>query len=161
MPDVMVAAKPLGCGLPLGSVSANEHAASAIRPGMHGSTFGGGALACRVALEFFDILDELLPSIRSTGDYFRERLRDLATQFGTIKEVRGSGLMIGVEMTAPAKVVVAECMAQGLLINCTHDVVLRFLPPYIITEKEVDRAVAILAKVLKGFRPGEQSEPLP
>ena len=71
LPDVMVAAKPLACGLPLGVIVANEKAAAAIGPGMHGSTFGGSALACRVALEFFDILDDLLPSIRRTGDYFR------------------------------------------------------------------------------------------
>src|SRR6267143_4465267 len=77
LPDVMVAAKPLACGLPLGAIVANERAAASIGPGMHGSTFGGSALACRVALEFFDILDELLPQIRRVGDYFRERLGDL------------------------------------------------------------------------------------
>ncbi|HYO79783.1 MAG TPA: aspartate aminotransferase family protein [Bryobacteraceae bacterium] len=151
-PDVMVAAKPLGCGLPLGCITTTESAASAIAPGMHGSTFGGNALACRVALEFFDILDELLPSIASTGAYFRMRLQEMAKKFAFVKEVRGAGLMIGMELNAPCKQVVLDCIAEGLLINCTHDVVLRFLPPYIIGEREADAAVKILTKVLKNFR---------
>ena len=144
LPDVLVAAKPLACGLPLGVIVANERAAAAIGPGMHGSTFGGSALACRVALEFFEIMDELLPSIRRVGDYFRARLRELGHKYPFIREVRGSGLMIGVEMTVPGKQMVLDAQARGLLINCTHDTVLRFLPPYIVTEKEVDAAIAIL-----------------
>jgi len=147
LPDVMVAAKPLACGLPLGVIAANEKAASAIGPGMHGSTFGGGPLACRVALEFFDILDELLPAIRRVGAYFRDRLEDLGKRYGFVKEVRGRGLMLGIELTMPGKQLVLDAMAEGLLINCTHDVVLRFLPPYIITEKEVDKGVRILKKL--------------
>jgi len=149
LPDVMVAAKPLACGLPLGAIVANEAAAATIGPGMHGSTFGGGALACRVALEFFDILDPLLPSITKTGGCFRTELIELARHFGFIKQVRGFGLMIGVELDIPGKQFVTGAMDDGLLINCTHDVVLRFLPPYIITENEVDRAIDILKKVLK------------
>lgn len=149
LPDVMVAAKPLACGLPLGAIVASEAAAATIGPGMHGSTFGGGALACRVALEFFDILDPLLPSIGKTGGCFRTELIELARHFGFIKQVRGFGLMIGVELDIPGQQFVTGAMDQGLLINCTHDVVLRFLPPYIITENEVDRAIDILKKVLK------------
>jgi len=144
LPDVMVAAKPLACGLPLGVIVANEKAAAAIGAGMHGSTFGGSALACRVALEFFDILDELLPSIRRVGEYFRARLEELARRYPLIREVRARGLMIGVDMSVPGKQMVLDAQAQGLLINCTHDTVLRFLPPYITTEKEVDVAVKIL-----------------
>ena len=149
MPDVMVVAKPLACGLPLGALVANEKAASAIGSGMHGSTFGGGALACRVALEFFDILDELMPQILRVGEYFRERLRDLGKKHSFIKEVRGNGLMIGLELDRPGKQMVLDAMAAGLLINCTHDVVLRFLPPYIVTEKEVDRAVQVLSRIFR------------
>jgi predicted acetylornithine/succinylornithine family transaminase len=144
LPDVMVAAKPLACGLPLGVIVANERAAAAIGPGMHGSTFGGSALACRVALEFFEILDDLMPSIRRVGDYFRTRLRELARRYSFIREVRGHGLMIGVDMTVPGKQMVLDAQARGLLMNCTHETVLRFLPPYIVTEKEVDAAIAIL-----------------
>jgi predicted acetylornithine/succinylornithine family transaminase len=156
LPDVMVAAKPLACGLPLGVITANEKAASAIGAGMHGSTFGGGAMACRVALEFFDILDELMPSIRSTGEYFREQLRTLGTKFGFIREVRGYGLMIGLQLDIPGKQFVLDAMREGLLINCTHDTVLRFLPPYIVTNKDVDRAVKVLSKIFAGYKP--QSE---
>jgi predicted acetylornithine/succinylornithine family transaminase len=147
MPDVMVAAKPLACGLALGVISANERAAAAIAPGMHGSTFGGSALACRVAIEFFDILEELLPSIRRVGDYFRARFRELAGRYSFIREIRGEGLMVGVDLAVPGKQMVLDAMAEGLLINCTHDTVLRFLPPYIVTEKEVDAAVGILEKI--------------
>src|SRR5579864_945960 len=149
LPDVMVAAKPLACGLPLGVIVANEKAAAAIGPGMHGSTFGGSALACRVALEFFEILDELMPSIRRVGDYFRARLRELARKHSFIREVRGQGLMIGVDMTVPGKQMVLDAQARGLLMNCTHDTVLRFLPPYIVTETEVDAAITILDGIFK------------
>jgi acetylornithine/succinyldiaminopimelate/putrescine aminotransferase len=115
---------------------------------MHGTTFGGGALACRVALEFCDILDELMPSIQRVGGYFHLELNALARKHACIKEVRGVGLMLGVELHVPGKQVVLDAMAQGLLINCTHDTVLRFLPPYIITEKEVDQAVKIVGRIL-------------
>ena len=148
LPDVMVAAKPLACGLPLGVITANERAAVSLGAGMHGSTFGGSALACRVALEFFDILDELLPQIRRVGDYFRAELRNLAVKHPRITEVRGAGLMIGAQLDGPGKQIVSDAMDRGLLINCTHDTVLRFLPPYIITEKEVDEAIAILDRIL-------------
>jgi predicted acetylornithine/succinylornithine family transaminase len=148
MPDIITAAKPIACGIPLGIITCNERAAKSIRPGMHGSTFGGNALAARVALEFFDILEGLLPHITKTGEYFRARLRDLATRFEIIKEVRGYGLMVGAELTIPGKAIVDGCMAEGLLMNCTHETVLRFLPPYIITEEHVDEAVGILEKVM-------------
>ena len=149
MPDVMVAAKPLACGLPLGVICVNEKAAPAIGSGMHGSTFGGGPLACRVALEFFDVLDDLLPSIRKVGGYFRNELEALKKKYKFIKEVRGSGLMVGVEIDMPGKQLVIDGMAEGLLFNCTHDTVLRFLPPYILTEKDAARALKILKKLFK------------
>jgi predicted acetylornithine/succinylornithine family transaminase len=146
-PDVVVAAKPVACGLPLGFIVANEKAAAAIKPGMHGSTFGGGPLACRVALEFLDILDELLPHIQAVGGYFHVMLNELARKHGFVKEVRGFGLMLGVELTVPGKQLVLDAMAEGLLMNCTHDTVLRFLPPYNVTEKEIDQAVKVLGKL--------------
>jgi predicted acetylornithine/succinylornithine family transaminase len=149
LPDVVVAAKPLACGLPLGFILANEKAAAAIKPGMHGTTFGGGPLACRVSLEFLDILDELLPAIQRVGGYFKDSLEALARKHSFVKEVRGCGLMLGVELAIPGKQVVLDAMADGMLINCTHDTVLRFLPPYIITEKEVDRALRILRKLFR------------
>jgi predicted acetylornithine/succinylornithine family transaminase len=148
MPDIMTAAKPIACGIPLGIIAANERAAKSIRPGMHGSTFGGNALAARVSLEFFDILDELLPHITKVGEYFRAQLQDLGKRFSFIKEVRGYGLMVGVELTIPGKDIVNRSMQGGLLLNCTHDTVLRFLPPYIITEQHVDEATGILTRAM-------------
>jgi predicted acetylornithine/succinylornithine family transaminase len=147
LPDVVVAAKPVACGIPLGFILANEKAAAAIKPGMHGTTFGGGPLACRVALEFLDILDELLPAIQRMGGYFHVGLNELARKHAFIKEVRGFGLMVGVELAIPGKQLVLDAMAEGLLMNCTHDTVLRFLPPYIVTEKEVDQALKILGRL--------------
>jgi len=149
LPDVVVAAKPLACGLPLGFIVANEKAASAIKPGMHGTTFGGGPLTCRVSLEFLEILDELLPAIQRVGGYFKDSLEALAGKHSFVREVRGRGLMLGVDLDIPGKQFVLDAMAEGMLINCTHDTVLRFLPPYIITEKEVDRAVRILRKLFR------------
>jgi len=149
LPDVMVAAKPLACGIPMGVIVANERAAKSIGSGMHGSTFGGGPLACRVAIEFMDVLDELLPHIDEMGRYFRARLQELQQKFSFIREVRGQGLMVGVELNVPGKQLVLDAIEQGLLINCTHETVLRFLPPYIVTEKEIDRAVRILKSVFK------------
>jgi acetylornithine/N-succinyldiaminopimelate aminotransferase len=153
LPDIVIAAKPMACGIPLGVIIANEKAAAAIKPGMHGSTYGGGPLACRVALEFFDILDELLPSINSVGGYFRMRLTDLMRKFSFIKEVRGQGLMIGVELDFPCKQLVLDGIREGLLFNCAHDCVLRFLPPYILTEADVDRGISTLAKILESAKP--------
>jgi acetylornithine/N-succinyldiaminopimelate aminotransferase len=147
MPDVTVAAKPLACGLPLGVIIANDKAAATLGAGMHGSTFGGSAIACRVALEFFDILEELLQQIHHVGSYFRLLLAEQQRKHSFIREVRGFGLMIGVEMEIPGKQMVLDAMADGLLINCTHDTVLRFLPPYIVTEKDVDAAMKVLAKI--------------
>lgn len=149
LPDIVIAAKPMACGIPLGVIIANEKAAATIRAGMHGSTYGGGPLACRVALEFFDILDELLPSIRHVGSYFRAKLMELTRTFPFIKEVRAQGLMIGVELEFPCKHLVLEGIKEGILFNVTHETVVRLLPPYILTEPDVDRALAALTKVLQ------------
>lgn len=152
-PDIVTVAKPLACGLPFGAVIASEKAAATLPAGMHGSTFGGGPLACRVALEFLDILEELLPSISRVSGYFRIRLEDLARHYPFIREVRCIGLMIGIDLKIPCKSLVEDALGRGLLVNCTHQTVLRLLPPYILTEADVDRAVAILDKV---FRKGRE-----
>jgi acetylornithine/succinyldiaminopimelate/putrescine aminotransferase len=153
MPDVVTMAKPISCGLPLGAILMNERAAASIAPGMHGTTFGGGALACRVALEFFEILDELLPQMRRVSEYFFAGLHDLAAKHAFVKELRGLGLMIGMELEFPCSHLVPEAMSEGLLINVTHGNVVRLLPPYIITEKEVDRGLAGLARIFRRARP--------
>lgn len=149
LPDIVTLAKPIACGLPLGAIVANTKAAQSIAPGMHGTTFGGGALACRVALEFYDILDELMPQMRRVGAYFFERLKQLQRRYSFIRDVRGFGLMIGVETDFPCKHLVAEGMKEGLLFNVTHDRVIRMLPPYILTEKEVNKAIAGLNRIFR------------
>lgn len=151
LPDAVAFAKPISCGLPLGGILMRERAAAAIAPGMHGTTFGGGPLACRVALEFFDVLEEIQPQMVRVGEYFREELRGLQKKFGFVKEVRGAGLMIGVELDIPGKTMVNDGIERGLLFNCTHDTVLRFLPAYILKEKHVDKAVKTLAKIFARY----------
>jgi predicted acetylornithine/succinylornithine family transaminase len=160
LPDVVVAAKPIACGIPLGFIAANERAAASIKTGMHGTTFGGGAMACRVALEFLDVLDELLPAIQRVGGYFHVTLNELARKHPVIKEVRGFGLMLGVELAVPGKQLVLDAIEAGLLLNCTHETVLRFLPPYIVTEREVDQAVKILGKLIGKLKAEEKSAPV-
>ena len=149
LPDIIVTAKPLGGGLPLGAIIANEKAADVITPGIHGSTFGGNALVCRVAIEFLDILDELLPRIRETGDYFESRLNELMDKYDFAQGVRGRGVMRGINLTAPGKSVVGQCQERGLLINCTADTVLRFLPPYIIERGQIDELIGALDEIFQ------------
>ncbi len=148
-PDVLAIAKPIACGLPLGALMVNERAASTIAPGMHGTTFGGSALACRVALEFYDILRDLMPRMARVGEYFRSGLRELAARHPVIKEIRGEGLMFGMELDAPCKHLVGAAQEAGLLINVTHDTTVRMLPPYIIEQAEVDIALEGLDRILK------------
>lgn len=155
LPDVVTMAKPIACGLPLGAIVSNELAAASIAPGMHGTTFGGGALACRVALEFYEVLDELMPQMRRVGAYLLDGLNALKDKYSIVTEVRGFGLMIGVEIEFACRHFVAEGHAQGLMFNVTHDKVVRLLPPYIITEKEADRALKALGKIFKNGRPAQ------
>jgi predicted acetylornithine/succinylornithine family transaminase len=151
LPDILVTAKPISCGLPLGTVMLNERAAAAIDPGMHGTTFGGGPLACRVALDFMDHLDGLLPHIRDVGGYFLNRLHDLSFRMPIIQEVRGAGLMLGVELNRPCKPIVTMAMDEGVLLNVTHDSVIRMLPPFILSHSQVDDAMAVLERVITRF----------
>lgn len=153
MPDIVTLAKPIACGLPLGAVVCNEKAAATIAPGMHGTTFGGGALACRIALEFYQILDDLFPQMRRVSDFFFSELRELQRKHSFIKDVRGVGLMIGLELDFNCKHLVAEGFKEGLLFNVTHDTVLRMLPPYILTEKEVSKAIRGLDRIFKQAGP--------
>ncbi|WP_031495024.1 aspartate aminotransferase family protein [Bryobacter aggregatus] len=150
-PDVVAFAKPISCGLPMGGILMKQRAADSLGAGMHGTTFGGGPLVCRVALEFFDILDDLLPHIRKTGEYFREELRELGKKHSFVKEVRGAGLIIGVELDMECKKMVTDGFEQGLLFNVTHDTVLRFLPAYILKEKHVDKAIKGLKKIFAKY----------
>ena len=151
-PDVTTLAKPLAGGVPVGAMLCTEEAARAITPGMHGTTFGGNPLACAVAIAVIDAINQekLLDHVRSTGDYFLARLRELQLKHDSIVAVRGLGLMIGVELASAdlAKQVLAGMFAQRIVLNRTHDTVLRFLPPFLITREHVDQAVAALDELL-------------
>ena len=146
-PDVVTVAKPLAGGLPMGAVLANDRAAELISPGTHGSTFGGGPLACRAALEFLDVMDELLPMIRENGVYFQRRLSELAMKYDFVVGPRGRGMMVGLELSVSGKGVVPAAQERGLLMNCTADKVLRFLPPYTVERKHIDQAYDVLDKI--------------
>ncbi len=148
-PDVVTVAKPLAAGLPLAAFIATEKVAASFTPGMHGSTFGGGPLGCRLALEFLDVMqkDKLLAHVGQMGRYFIRQLAALKKKFPVIKEVRGRGLMLALDLSVPARPYVDRAHAQGLLINSTHDTVLRFLPPYILQTKHVDAAMVILYRI--------------
>jgi acetylornithine aminotransferase/acetylornithine/N-succinyldiaminopimelate aminotransferase len=150
LPDLVASAKPLGLGIPLGAVILKERVASAINAGEHGTTFGGGPLACRTSLEYFKIIeeDDLLDYVRRTGAYFKSRLDELAG-LSVVKEVRGRGLMLAVDLNVPGKEIVKQLLEQGFIINCTHETVLRFLPPFVITTKQIDKFVKALKAILE------------
>jgi acetylornithine aminotransferase/acetylornithine/N-succinyldiaminopimelate aminotransferase len=150
-PDIVLIAKPLAAGLPLGAILTTEAVASRVSPGMHGTTFGGGPLACAVALEFLKIVEDekLLANIRLRGAELREGLAKLAAKFDFLREIRAEGLMIGVELSVEGAPFVTEALQRGLLINCTHDFTLRFLPPFIITRAQVREFLKLLELVLE------------
>lgn len=152
VPDVVTIAKPLAGGLPIGAMLCTERVAAAITPGMHGTTFGGGPLVCAVAIAVIDEMKRtnLLEHVTEVGGYFMDELRGLATEHGCITEVRGAGLMVGMELdsTELAKTVAAEMLDQRIILNRTSENVLRFLPPYILERQHVDTTVAALDAIL-------------
>ncbi len=153
-PDVTTLAKPLAGGLPIGAMLCTEEAARAITPGMHGTTFGGGPLACAVAIAVIDEIGNanLLDHVNKVGGYFVAQLKTLAADFDSIAEVRGKGLMIGVEMHSAqvAKEIATRMMFERrIILNRTSETVLRLLPPYLITEAHVDETIAALRGLLE------------
>ncbi len=150
-PDVVTLAKPIAGGLPLGAILCTEEAARAIHAGMHGTTFGGGPLACAVAIAVIDAIEneDLLKHATEVGDYFQQQLRGLAKKHECIKDVRGKGLMLAAELDSAdlAKLTVDEMLKHRIVINRTSDTVLRFLPPYIIERKHVDEAIKALDEI--------------
>ncbi len=138
-PDIVTVAKPLASGLPLGAFIASNEFASVFSPGMHGSTFGGGPLVCATALEFLSIIedDDLLANVQARGAELRAGLEKAAARFEFIREVRGEGLIVGVDLAVEGAPFVKEALRRGLLINCTHDHILRLLPPFIIRQRDV------------------------
>jgi acetylornithine/N-succinyldiaminopimelate aminotransferase len=139
LPDIVTVAKPLAGGLPLGACIANDRFASALSPGMHGSTFGGGPLVCAAALEFLTIVEEqdLFANVRERGAELRAGLEALAARFDFIREVRGEGLILGIDLAVEGTAFVQQALRRGLLINCTHDHILRLLPPFIVRQRDI------------------------
>ena len=150
IPDVMTLAKALGGGLPIGAMAAAKKFADVLKPGMHASTFGGSPIACSAALAVFEAIQKegLLSNTVKMGEYLAGKLGELKNKKSIIKEIRGKGLMLGVELTIPGKEIVEKCFKEGLLINCTHDKVLRIMPGMIVTKKQIDKATEILDKVI-------------
>ncbi len=150
-PDITTLAKPLAGGIPLGAVLCTEEVSRAIHPGMHGTTFGGGPLACTVAIAVIDTIDRdhLLENATQVGSYFLAGLHSLAERHEAIIDVRGMGLMLAAELDSAdlAKHVVGEMLKRHILINCTSDTVLRFLPPYILEREHVDTAIEALDEI--------------
>lgn len=150
-PDIMTIAKGLGGGVPIGAMLSTDKIASAFQPATHGSTFGGNPLVCAAAAATIDVLledDFVLDQCRRMGKYFKKRLEEIKKEFpGLIADIRGMGLLIGMELTRDGAPIVKECLERGALINCTSGNVLRFMPPLIVTEKEIDHLMDILEQI--------------
>ena len=149
-PDIVLVAKPLAAGLPLGAILASEAVAARVSPGVHGTTFGGGPLICATALEFLKTVEDakLLANIRQRGAELRKGLQTLAAKFDFIREVRGEGLILGVELSIDGAPLVASALQRGLLINCTHDFTIRLLPPFIVSRAQVRDFLRVFETVL-------------
>ena len=147
-PDIMTMAKGIGGGVPMGGILATEKVAGAFVPGDHGTTFGGGPLVCAAANAVLDAFEEenILDNVNEVGDYFIEELKKLDKEI--IADVRGKGLMVGLELTKPGAEYVDKLREAGFLINCTSGNVLRFVPPLIITKEDIDKFVKALDEIL-------------
>ncbi|MCE5243898.1 MAG: acetylornithine transaminase [Desulfobacteraceae bacterium] len=150
-PDIMTLAKALANGLPIGAMLATGEVAEAFVLGTHGTTFGGTPLVTSVALRTVQLLSEpsFLERVRRVGAYFVEKLKELQARHEVVRDIRGRGLLIGMDLTVPGKDIVDKCLQRGFIINCTHETVLRFVPPLIVGEKEIDRFVKVLDEILK------------
>ena len=151
-PDVMALAKGLGAGMPIGALLATNKAAQAFVPGTHGSTFGGNPLACAAGLAALETLLEdniIIQNVDTLGRHFLRRLGELKTRYPFIKDVRGKGLLVGMELDFEGKEIVAACMKEGFLINSTANTVLRFMPPLVIVDEEIDQLVDCLDGIFK------------
>jgi acetylornithine/N-succinyldiaminopimelate aminotransferase len=153
-PDIMSLAKALGNGLPIGAMLAREQFMTAFTPGTHASTFGGTPLVTAAALEVLRLMEKrnVVDHCSRTGAYFRDRLLWLRDRHAVITDVRGMGLLLGMKLTVKGAPIVDACMEKGFLINCIQEDILRFIPPLVITEKEIDALVECLDKILETVR---------
>ncbi|MDD5432618.1 MAG: aspartate aminotransferase family protein [Candidatus Omnitrophica bacterium] len=151
-PDIMTLAKALGGGLPIGVMIVKKEISDTLSPGMHASTFGGGPVICKAALAVLTAIqkEKLLSNAQKMGEYLFGKLNELKSKYKVITDVRGLGLMVGVELNVNGKSIVEKCIEKGLLINCTHEKVLRLMPALNITKSEIDKATKILDSVLRG-----------
>ena len=149
-PDVVCIAKPMAAGFPMGAFLSKDWLAQHITPGRHGTTFGGGPLACRIALEYLAILEDenLLEQVRRVGGYLTHKLQELVGKFSIATEARGVGMIQALQLTVPGKPILEAAMADGLMFNITQDTVARFLPPFLLEEKHVDAGIRILKRHL-------------
>jgi acetylornithine aminotransferase len=148
-PDVMTLAKGLGGGMPIGACLAKDEVAKAFGPGSHASTFGGNPLACAAALAVLRVLLEgrVLDQARRMGDYLSKGLSECKDRHHIVRDVRGLGLLQAIEIETDARKVVDDCLRRGILINATGDHVLRFVPPLIISQAEIDRLMDVLSQI--------------
>ena len=148
-PDIMTLAKGLGGGVPIGACLAKDEIAKAFGPGSHASTFGGNPLACAAALAVFRVLLEgrVLDHARRMGDYLAKGLSEFKDRHHAVKDVRGLGLLQGLEVEMDAKTVVSDCLRRGILVNATGEHVLRFVPPLVISQPEIDRLIEVLSQI--------------
>ncbi|MBN1479952.1 aspartate aminotransferase family protein [candidate division KSB1 bacterium] len=156
-PDIMAVAKPIAAGLPLGAVLVTDDVGQHIKPGNHGTTFGGGPLACAVALDVLAriLQPAFLADVREKGKYFFSTLKELQQRFPEIVDVRGKGLMLAIELAIEPKLLVSACAEAGLLICKTGGQAVRFLPPLNVTRDEMDLAARRLASALENIRGGD------
>ena len=151
VPDIITMAKALGSGAPIGGIMAKPEVAASFKPGSHASTYGGNPLVCAAAIAVIETIeaDNLLEKASELGNYTKEKLEQLKEKHPVIDHVRGMGLMIGLRLTKPGAEIVDKCLEKNLRINCTHDTVIRFMPPMTATTEEIDKAIEILDSVLE------------
>jgi len=149
-PDMITMAKTLGGGVAIGAMMAKAEIAEVLKPGRHASTFGGNPIACAAAIAVIEAIEEenLLQNAIDMGNYTKNKLEQLKAKHSIIDHIRGRGLMIGIQLNGPGAKIVARCLEKGLRINCTHDTVIRFMPPMIVTKEQIDTAIEILDSVL-------------
>lgn len=150
-PDLMTLSKGLGAGVPISALVVNIKIADLIKPGMHASTFGGSPLACRASFEAFSVIEEekILDNVKTMGNYLKTQFNRLSKKFSFIKEVRGQGLMFGLELDCPGAIFVTAALEKKLIINATHNTVLRILPALNVSKNDLDKGLAILEDVFK------------
>jgi acetylornithine/N-succinyldiaminopimelate aminotransferase len=160
VPDVVCIAKPMAAGFPMGAFLSKDSLAQYITPGRHGTTFGGGPLACRIALEYLAIVEEegLLEQVRRVGAYLTQKLQELVGKFDIAIEVRGVGAIQALQLSVPGRPILEGALADRLLINVTQDTVVRMLPPFLLEEKHVDAGIRILRKHVAAAQKAHKGE---